>query len=97
MAAPPVQTSLDAPLETATSTELVPTTEQTIITTNAEGKRVKKIIRKKRRPARPQVDPATLQKQEVPQTGNIYNVWYNKWYVASLWLQPSLNSWSSQA
>jgi hypothetical protein len=75
------QTSLatDTSLETATSTELVPTTEQTIITTNAEGKKVKKIIRRKRRPARPQVDPATIKPQEVAQTGNIYNVWYNKW------------------
>jgi hypothetical protein len=75
------QTSLatDTSLEAATSTELVPTTEQTIITTNAEGKKVKKIIRRKRRPARPQVDPATIKPQEVAQTGNIYNVWYNKW------------------
>ena len=78
----PAQTSLapEASLEpTASSTDLVPTTEQTIITTNAEGKKVKKIIRRKRRPARPQVDPATIKPQEVAQTGNIYNVWYNKW------------------
>ncbi|KAF1836906.1 RNA binding protein [Decorospora gaudefroyi] len=84
----PVQTSLapDTSLEPVTSTELVATsadpsatTEQTIITTNAEGKKVKKIIRRKRRPARPQVDPATIKPQEVAQTGNIYNVWYNKW------------------
>jgi hypothetical protein len=90
--AEPTQTSLASPdtslaapdtsLETATSTDLVPTTEQTIITTNAEGKKVKKIIRRKRRPARPQVDPATITKNEAPQTGNIYNVWYNKWYVS---------------
>jgi hypothetical protein len=66
---PPVQ-SVDAPdtsLETATSTELVPTTEQTTVTTNAEGRKVKRIIRKKRRPAPPQVDPATVKKEEQPQ------------------------------
>ncbi|KAB8349662.1 hypothetical protein FH972_023681 [Carpinus fangiana] len=49
------------------------------ITTNAEGKRVKKIIRKKRRPARPQVDPATFKSEPPPQTGTIFNIWYNKW------------------
>jgi len=77
--APTSPTSDNTSLEPTTSTDLVPTTEQTIITTNAEGKKVKKIIRRKRRPARPQVDPATLKPQEVAQTGNIYNVWYNKW------------------
>ncbi|KAI0801702.1 RNA recognition domain-containing protein [Xylaria sp. FL0064] len=40
-------------------------------------KKVKKIIRKKR-PARPQVDPDSI-KSEVPQTGNVFNIWYNKW------------------
>jgi len=61
---PPAQTALAPPdisLEPATSTE------QTIITTNAEtGKRVKKIIRRKRRPARPQVDPATFKTDAPP-------------------------------
>ncbi|KAL6708233.1 Pre-mRNA-splicing factor [Coniothyrium glycines] len=87
---PPAQTapittedSLSAPdvsLEVAPSTELVPmTTEQTIITTNAEGKRVKKIIRRKRRPARPQVDSATFKTEAPPPTGTIFNIWYNKW------------------
>lgn len=78
-----VQTALAAPdtsLEPSTSTELAPiTTEQTIITTNADGKKVKKIIRRKRRPARPQVDPATFKTDAPVPTGNIYNVWYNKW------------------
>ena len=50
-----------------------------IITTNAEGKKVKKIIRKKRRPARPQVDPSTVKDEPPPQTGTIFNIWYNKW------------------
>ncbi|KAF1942082.1 RNA binding protein [Clathrospora elynae] len=81
---PPTQTSLelapDTSLEPATSTELAPiTTEQTIITTNAEGKRVKKIIRRKRRPARPQVDPATFKTEAPAATGHIFNIWYNKW------------------
>ncbi|EKG16167.1 hypothetical protein MPH_06604 [Macrophomina phaseolina MS6] len=53
--------------------------EKAIITTNAEGKKVKKIIRKKRRPARPQVDPSTFKSEPPPQTGTIFNIWYNKW------------------
>ncbi|KAJ8106809.1 hypothetical protein OPT61_g9295 [Boeremia exigua] len=73
------ETSLE-PSAASTSTELAPiTTEQTIITTNAEGKRVKKIIRRKRRPARPQVDPATFKTDAPPPTGTIFNIWYNKW------------------
>lgn len=40
----------------------------------------KKIIRRKIRPARPQVDPATLAKSALPpQTGTIFNLWYGKW------------------
>ncbi|KAI9683814.1 MAG: Pre-mRNA-splicing factor [Trizodia sp. TS-e1964] len=41
----------------------------------------KKIIKvKKRRPARPQVDPSALKTGELPaQTGTIFNIWYNKW------------------
>jgi hypothetical protein len=80
---PPAKTALATPdtsLEPATSTELAPiTTEQTIVTTNAEGKKVKKIIRRKRRPARPQVDPATFKTDAPPPTGTIFNIWYNKW------------------
>ena len=44
-----------------------------------ETKKTKKIIRKKRRPARPQVDPSTLKSEPPPQTGTIFNIWYNKW------------------
>lgn len=81
--APPAQAAVSATessLEPSTSTELAPmTTEQTIITTNAEGKRVKKIIRRKRRPARPQVDPATFKTEAPVATGTIFNIWYNKW------------------
>jgi len=74
------ETSLEPSTTASTSTELAPiTTEQTIITTNAEGKKVKKIIRRKRRPARPQVDPATFKTDAPPPTGTIFNIWYNKW------------------
>ena len=48
-------------------------------TTEGEGKKTKKIIRRKRRPARPQVDPSTLKSEPPPQTGTIFNIWYNKW------------------
>jgi hypothetical protein len=49
---------------------------------NADGapqKKTKKIIRRKRRPARPQVDPSTIKSEPPPQTGTIFNIWYNKW------------------
>lgn len=38
-----------------------------------------KLIRRKRRPARPQVDPSTVKSTPPPQTGTIFNIWYNKW------------------
>ncbi|TGJ83438.1 hypothetical protein E0Z10_g5338 [Xylaria hypoxylon] len=41
-------------------------------------KKVKKIIRKKR-PARPQVDSDFIKSEPPPQTGTIFNIWYNKW------------------
>ncbi|KAK6584417.1 hypothetical protein PZA11_002641 [Diplocarpon coronariae] len=42
-------------------------------------RKMKKIIRKKKRPARPQVDPSTMKSEPPPQTGTIFNIWYNKW------------------
>lgn len=45
----------------------------------APPKKVKKIIRKKRRPARPQVDPSFITSEPPPQTGTVFNIWYNKW------------------
>lgn len=87
----PLQIPMDFPLEAETQDEdpqesLSLTTtgpvlkqETTLVTTNAEGKRVKKIIRKKKRPARPQVDAATFKSEPPPQTGTIFNIWYNKW------------------
>ena len=38
-----------------------------------------KIIKRKRRPARPQQDPSTFKTEPPPQTGTIFNIWYNKW------------------
>ncbi|KKZ65197.1 pre-mRNA-splicing factor cwc2 [[Emmonsia] crescens] len=56
-------------------------TSLTTTTTDATDpeKKAKKIIRRKRRPARPQVDPATVKSEPPPQTGTIFNIWYNKW------------------
>ncbi|KAF4976053.1 hypothetical protein FZEAL_7231 [Fusarium zealandicum] len=59
--------------------------EMALATTNTEvaaptGKKVvKKIIRKKKRPARAQVDPDFISSEPPPQTGTIFNIWYNKW------------------
>ena len=47
---------------------------------NEITKKTKKIIRRKRRPARPQVDPSNIKPAGPPvQTGHIFNIWYNKW------------------
>ncbi|KAK4500998.1 hypothetical protein PRZ48_006804 [Zasmidium cellare] len=57
--------------------------ETALTTTNSDGtvQKVKKtkIIKRKRRPARPQQDPATFKTEPPPQTGTIFNIWYNKW------------------
>ncbi|KZT23273.1 hypothetical protein NEOLEDRAFT_1096268 [Neolentinus lepideus HHB14362 ss-1] len=34
---------------------------------------------KKLKPARKQVKPGQVEKKEAPQTGQVYNIWYNKW------------------
>src|SRR5947208_4739342 len=54
-------------------------TEIALTTTHPEKKlkKVKKV--KKRRPARVQVDPATVTSEPPPQTGTTFNIWYNKW------------------
>ena len=57
------------------TTDLAPTSEPP----DPEEKKTKKIIRKKRRPARPQVDPSALKHEPPPQTGTIFNIWFNKW------------------
>ncbi|KAI9677479.1 MAG: Pre-mRNA-splicing factor [Caeruleum heppii] len=61
------------------STSLIPASTSADPATTTQ-KLTKKILRKKRRPARPQVDPATITTSELPpQTGTIFNIWYNKW------------------
>lgn len=45
----------------------------------APAKKTKKIIRRKKRPARAQVDSSFLKSEPPPQTGTIFNIWYNKW------------------
>ncbi|RBQ94422.1 hypothetical protein VDGD_20316 [Verticillium dahliae] len=57
------------------ATETALTTTSTEVAAPAERK-VKKIIRKKRRPARPQVDPSFITSEPPPQTGTIFNIWY---------------------
>lgn len=57
--------------------------ETALATTNNDGTvqkvRKTKIIKRKRRPARPQQDPSTFKTEPPPQTGTIFNIWYNKW------------------
>jgi hypothetical protein len=79
------------PVETTSSEqvgeEITEATSSALTTTNAnedtiavpEKRKVKKIVKKKRRPARPQVDSATFKSEPPPQTGTIFNIWYNKW------------------
>ncbi|RFU25523.1 hypothetical protein B7463_g10807, partial [Scytalidium lignicola] len=52
---------------------------ETILTAKPEReiKKVKKV--KKQRPARCQVDAAIFRTDPPPQTGAIFNIWYNKW------------------
>ncbi|KKA28374.1 hypothetical protein TD95_000227 [Thielaviopsis punctulata] len=56
-----------------------PASESTDLAATAPARKVKKIIRKKRRPARPQVDPSFITSEPPPQTGTVFNIWYNKW------------------
>lgn len=60
--------------QAAEGTELVPTINGPVV---PEGqKKVKKIIRvKKKRPARPQIDPALVKSEPPPQTGTTFNIW----------------------
>lgn len=44
-----------------------------------EKKMIKKMIRKKKRPARVQMDPEEFTDEPPQQTGTIFNIWYNKW------------------
>ncbi|KAJ9631870.1 Pre-mRNA-splicing factor [Taxawa tesnikishii (nom. ined.)] len=72
----PTDASADATALTTTTT----TNPDGSAIASTEGKRkVKKIVKKKRRPARPQQDPATFKTEPPPQTGTVFNIWYNKW------------------
>ncbi|KAL8914066.1 MAG: hypothetical protein Q9172_007160 [Xanthocarpia lactea] len=64
-----------------TSTDLTTTNNTTTLSepTDPTLKKTKRIIRKKRRPARPQVEAGTFKSEPPPQTGTIFNIWYNKW------------------
>ena len=81
---PPSPTVSNSPPQ-ITSTDLITTNNTRDLVTEpsladvVETKKTKKIIRKKRRPARPQVDPSTMKSEPPPQTGTIFNIWYNKW------------------
>ncbi|KAL8306359.1 hypothetical protein RB597_003104 [Gaeumannomyces tritici] len=66
--------------QSAEATALVPTSTDGATDAPSGNKRVKKIIRvKKKRPARPQIDPALVKSEPPPQTGTTFNIWYNKW------------------
>ncbi|KAL8777002.1 MAG: hypothetical protein Q9203_002868 [Teloschistes exilis] len=69
----PTNTDLTTTDNTTTISEKPPTND------DPATKKTKKIIRKKRRPARPQVDASTFKSEPPPQTGTIFNIWYNKW------------------
>ena len=78
----PTTTLTEAQLQPSTSTELTTTNSEQTLTappTEDPAKKTKRIIRRKRRPARPQVDPASVKAEPPPQTGTIFNIWYNKW------------------
>ncbi|KAI0067234.1 hypothetical protein BV25DRAFT_1819542 [Artomyces pyxidatus] len=47
--------------------------------TEVETEVVRPVKQKKLKPARKQVKPGDVVKQDTPQTGKEYNIWYNKW------------------
>lgn len=69
----------DAPETPQEELSLTATTQDVAETQPSGAKKVKKIIRRKKRPARPQIDPALIKSEPPPQTGTIFNIWYNKW------------------
>jgi hypothetical protein len=60
------------------SSTALTTTNNTTEVSEPPAKKTK-LIRRKRRPARPQIDPSLLTSQPPPQTGTVFNIWYNKW------------------
>ncbi|KAG9252346.1 uncharacterized protein F5Z01DRAFT_661573 [Emericellopsis atlantica] len=71
-------TAAQVPVEQEEEQNMALTTTNTEVAAPTE-KKVKKIIRKKKRPARVQMDPDELTSEPPPQTGTIFNIWYNKW------------------
>ncbi|KAK5061584.1 Pre-mRNA-splicing factor [Exophiala bonariae] len=68
----------DAATET-TNNALTTRNNESSLTSSEPPTKKTKLIRRKRRPARPQVDPSTIKSEPPPQTGTIFNIWYNKW------------------
>ena len=78
----PARPRLTPPLDAPASPSIEPS--QALTTQNASTEleppqKKTKLIRRKRRPARPQIDPSTITSEPPPQTGTIFNIWYNKW------------------
>ncbi|KAL6807294.1 hypothetical protein GGI42DRAFT_351901 [Trichoderma sp. SZMC 28013] len=68
-----------APVADEETQNLAVATTNSEVAAPTEKKVVKKIIRRKRRPARPQVEPDFFTNEPPPQTGTTFNIWYNKW------------------
>lgn len=64
-----------APVADEENQNLAVATTSSEVAAPTEKKVVKKIIRKKRRPARPQVDPDVFTNEPPPQTGTTFNIW----------------------
>lgn len=75
---PTPPSSLNPPASPATESSQAITTQDASKDIEPPQKKTK-LIRRKRRPARPQVDPSTITSEPPPQTGTIFNIWYNKW------------------
>ncbi len=67
--AEPLDASLEIP--SATTALITTTAEDGLVTINTEGKKVRRVLKKKKRPARPQVDPKTFTVEPPPQTGTM--------------------------
>lgn len=67
------------PATETTDNALTTTNNESSLTSSEPPTKKTKLIRRKRRPARPQVDPSTIKSEPPPQTGTIFNIWYNKW------------------
>ncbi|RDA82917.1 hypothetical protein CP532_6050 [Ophiocordyceps camponoti-leonardi (nom. inval.)] len=53
-------------------------TSDVAVAAPAEKKKTK-MVRRKKRPARAQIDADSISSEPPPQTGTIFNIWYNKW------------------